>query len=196
MEPAPINRRTLAKGAVWSVPVVAMASAAPAVAASAAPELRPSGRFSYNQGWGSTQTDNSTAYKVFSTASGGTTPASGFCILNTNTSMSISNAAVTYYFPLSNLTFSTEGGPGANGWSLMTRDTTKSTKSYNGVTYYPYTSRYTAAVTARTSTTCFPVYGFQSSSTSTRASYIYVDHSVVVDGQTLTANFGPLQFNT
>lgn len=188
-----IDRRHLAKGAIWSVPVVAVVSAAPATAASPSPQLQASGRGTWNLTWYTERVDNFQSFKLFSTTPGSTTPGQGFCVLNSTTSTQISNASVTYYLPYYDLTFSAQNGPGFNGWSRLSRDYGKGNKSYRNITYYAYTSVYSGGITARNGTTCFPAFGFESNDGLDSSGYFFVDHSVLVNGNTLTANYGPVQ---
>ena len=188
-----IDRRQLAKGAAWSIPVVAVVTAAPAMAASPMPQLNTSGRATWNLTWYTERVDNYQSFKLFSTTPGTNVPGRGFCVLNTNSSTQISNAAVTYYLPYySSLTFSAQNGPGFNGWSRLSRDSSKSNKYFNGVTYYAYTTVYTGGVTAQDGTTCLPSFGFESNDNLSSTGYFFVDHSVLVNGNTLRANFGPV----
>ncbi len=187
-----IDRRQLAKGAAWSIPVVAVVTAAPAMAASPMPQLNTSGRATWNLTWYTERVDNYQSFKLFSTAPGSNVPGQGFCVLNTKSSTQISNAAVTYYLPYYDLTFSAQNGPGFNGWSRLSRDSSKSNKYFNGVTYYAYTTVYTGGVTAQNGTTCLPSFGFESNDNLRTSGYFFVDHSVLVNGSTLRADFGPV----
>ena len=163
MSSTPFDRRHLAKGAIWSVPVVAIANAAPATAASPTPQLKVSGRGSWNLWWDSTFVDGYRSFKLYSTVPDGLAPAPGFCVENSKASTQIANASVTYYLPYySSLTFSARNGPGFNSWSRLSRDSSKSNKYYNGVTYYAYTTVYTGGITAQNGTTCLPTFGFES----------------------------------
>lgn len=190
MDNAQVDRRRLAKGVAWSVPVIVAASVAPAAAASPALSFKGSGRVTYNRSWRTEYIDNSTDFKLFSTPSGSSQPGQGICLYNTKSSMKITNAKVTYYLPYSTtLRFGApSAGPGANGWSLLTRDTTLPSKLYNGVPYYAYTTTYTGAVTAQNGTTCLPAYGFESNSGVSYTGLFHVAQSVQVDGRTLTDN--------
>lgn len=187
-----IDRRQLAKGAAWSIPVVAVVTAAPAMAASPMPQLNTSGRATWNLTWYTERVDNYQSFKLFSTTPGSNVPGQGFCVVNTNSSTQISNAAVTYYLPYYDLTFSAQNGPGFNGWSRLSRDSSKSNKYFNGVTYYAYTTVYTGGVTAQNGTTCLPSFGFESNDNLRTSGYFFVDHSVLVNGSTLRANYGPV----
>ena len=193
MDNEQINRRRLATGALWSVPVVAVASAAPATAASPSPELKAAGRGTWNLAWYTERVDNYRSFKLFSTTPGSSTPGPGFCVANTKTFMQISDASVTYYLPYYDLTFSAQNGPGFNGWSRLSRDSTKSSKFYQNITYYAYTSVYSGGITARNGTTCFPAFGFESNDGLITSGYFFVDHSVLVDGNTLLDPYGPVR---
>lgn len=194
---AQLSRRTLTRGAAWSLPALTVAGAAPAVAASSTtpPALGVAGRVTYNAAWNTENPDGTRSYKVFSTLPGTTTPGAGYRVTNTTTSTTITNYSVTYYLPASNLTFSQ--GPSSNaGWSLLSRDTSKATKSYNGYTYYAYTSTYTSAITAVNGTTTLPIFEFQSqNNTSNSTSLYYVDNSAIINGTLQTANYGPISEN-
>lgn len=192
-----ISRRSLSRGAAWAVPAITVAAASPAIAASTTtpPALGVAGRVTYNASWNTENPDGTNSYKVFSTIPGTTTPGAGYRVTNTTTSTTITNYTVTYYLPTSSLSFST--GPSSNaGWSLLSRDTTKASKTYNGYTYYAYTTRYTPAITAVNGTTTLPIFEFQSQSgTSNPTALYYVDNSAVINGTTQIANYGPISEN-
>lgn len=188
----PVDRRTLTKGVLWSVPVVVVASPAPAIAASPTPELTVSGRGSWNRTWDDTQTDGYRTFKFYTVPDGSSAPGPGICIKNSTSSMEISRAMVTYYVPYTeNIIFYT-GQPGRNGWSSLTADYARGTEYYLGTTYFPFTTVYTGSITAQDGQTCFPGFGFESQQGVNSSGYFFANHTVVVDGRTLAARFGPI----
>ena len=184
-----IDRRRLAKGVAWSVPVIVAASVAPAVAASPMPTLSVSGRRTYNRAWYTENLDYRENYKLFSTPPLSSRPGQGFCIQNSKSSTDIQNARVTYHLPYYDLRF-VSAGPGANGWSVLSRDYSVGNKSYNGITYYAYTTEYRGGLTPQDGTTCLPSYGFESNGPLDSTGYFFVDHTVQVNGQTLRVDAG------
>lgn len=151
-----VDRRTVARGLAWSTPVVAVAMAAPAVAASGvvANTFLYSGR---SGDWGCDRWYAST-YRTQAT-----TPSSQVYIQwsNTTTSMSFTNVAITYWYSSPSITWTTWTGHNAC-WSMLTRDTSQANIIQSGVTLYAYKSTYTCAITAASPTTRLPSFSFQS----------------------------------
>lgn len=192
-----ISRRTLAKGAAWTIPAVTVAAASPAAAVSGQPPaLKVAGRVTWNEEWYTEDIDNYQNFKVFSTGGGGSTvPGSGYCVSNTTTSTVITNFTATFYLPYeSGLTF-VAGPGGQGGWSTLRRDTSKTSKRYNGVTYYAYTTTYTGTIKAAGGQTCLPGFQFESPDNVDSTGYFFVDNSAVVDKNLLTANYGPISMS-
>lgn len=188
-----IDRRTLAKGAAWSVPAVVVAATAPASAASGpAPQLQVAGRVTWNRSWYYENIDNYRSFKIFSTRPNSTLPGPGYCVTNTTTSTTITAYTVTFYLPYSSSLTFYAGPDGADGWSTLRRDASKPSKYSNGVSYYPYTTSYTGSVRAVNGTTCLPGFEFQGPNGVSSTNYFFVDNSAVVDGKLLSANYGPV----
>ena len=99
---------------------------------------------------------------------------------------------MTFYLPYDpNIPF--YDGPATDlNWSALTADPSKGTKTYNGVTYYPYTTTYTAPIVAQDGTTTMPIFEYESEDYVLNSGYYFVDNSAVVNGQLLEANFGPI----
>lgn len=188
-----IDRRRLAKGVAWSLPVIVAASAAPAVAASPTPTLSVYGRATYNLSWYPEYVDGSRTFKLFTTTQGSSRPGPSFCIQDTRASSDIANAKITYHLPYYDLRFSS-AGPGSNGWSVLSRDYSVGNRYYNGATYYAYTTEYRGTITPRDGATCLPSYGFESNGPlNPYKYYFFVDHSVEVNGQTPHVSAGPVE---
>lgn len=146
---SPLSRRTLAKGSLWAVPTIAVATAAPAMATSNASIYR-SFLVSNRQGgcaFGTNRltitTDNSSNYFWIKDATGST-------ITNVQASLLIQKTVVDAMGE----TFTLTSANTAN-WSNPTREVSGSTPvvyTNSGVQYYRYVSNLTAAVPAPIST--------------------------------------------
>lgn len=187
-----LTRRSVARGLAWTAPVVAVAAAAPAMAASPTPELVVAGRVTWNRSWVSEAIDNTQGYKVFSTRSGSTYPGAGYGVVNTTPSSTLSNFTVTFYLADYGVSFGRHPSYGDAAWTTLSRDYSKATKSYRGYTFYPYTTTYTGSISARQGTTSAPPFAFTSYGGRQYTPGYFVDNSVVVGGRTIVGNYGPI----
>jgi len=176
-----INRRQVAGGAAWALPVLAVAAAAPALAASAT-GIQGNNFVDY----GVTSACGQNAYApppqvVVSSTSNGNC---GFLPrpVTTSTWGYISNVVVTVWFSSSGLTFTNSSASGAAGgtWSNLVRDTTVSNMtSANGIVYYAYRTTYLGSATTPTMCcgpyfldpnqpgSCGPTYSFSATNATT-----------------------------
>lgn len=131
--PTPVRptRRQLVQGAAWSVPVVALASAAPAHAASPIP-LRGM------NGW-VLLTRQSCTFSIDGRGNftGGGSSDRGIWTFVDDPDAEITGGVITFFFNRSNLSFS----GGSNGWSALVRDTAKDAQA-PATGYYAYTTTY------------------------------------------------------
>jgi hypothetical protein len=132
-----VSRRTVVKGAAWAAPVVAMASAAPAFAASPPDNTSINGvvgisaRCKWLQDGISVDIDSrSSSYGLF--------------VNNTTTSTTISNAYIIFYLSMPNLSWS--AADGNDGWTAPV--STGATKVVGSQTLYGYKTTYTKSITA------------------------------------------------
>lgn len=145
---SPLSRRTLAKGSLWAVPTIAVATAAPAMATSKASIYRS---FQVSNGRGScasgtnqltiTTNDTSTYYWI--------KDATGSTITNVQASLLIQKSVVDALGTTFALTSQNAS------WSNPTREVSGGTPvvyTNGGVQYYRYVSNLTAAVPAPIST--------------------------------------------
>lgn len=119
---APLSRRTLARGAAWSVPVVAVGSAAPALAASPQPGL---------QGWvqATKNCNNTTTMNVTFDSYEGVSPqptpipppAWGLYVYNITDTTRVGDAFITVYVPSSLAINQFTALTGNVGWSTPTQ---------------------------------------------------------------------------
>lgn len=152
-----VSRRTIAKGAAWTVPAVAVAAAAPVAAASIV-------KYPGINGWvlNSPRKVRSTRWpfedlpcqwtlEVDSTVAGNDTPDGapfGLYLYDVEPENTFSNASFTYWIigtQQSNITWATLSGH-SPCWGIPTRGTAV-TKT-DGVLYTPYTWTYTCAINA------------------------------------------------
>lgn len=183
------TRRTLAKAAVWTTPVIAMGAAAPAIAASAPPGL---------QGYVTVVKQCSGGDMRLAINGIGSYPDRGLWVFNARPS-SLANAAITFYFPtsLGTIPWSTESG--SAGWSVPTVDS--SVTQISGFT--AYTTKYTGSW-AYVSTGTDP-YSFATGQPSFAATVtasmarcntggltLYARRTVDVDGKTVSFQRGPV----
>lgn len=156
-----VSRRALA----WSAPIVVASAAIPAYAASTRtqqPVVSGNGHAYHN-------TDQNAIYdgskRYWLTTFNQRNPYSVVVYYTLPTDI-ITDVAVTYWLPESNLTFSAVT---SNGWTTPTRDYTKpSVTTPQGVVEYAYTSYYTGSLAAVKGTTAFPTYMFVATGTDTR----------------------------
>lgn len=139
-----VSRRTVVKGAAWAAPVVAMASAAPAFAASQPENTSINGYVGFSgkcTGWW-----NSAGTHVELDSREGSY---GLFVKNTTITTTISNAFIIFYMSIPNLTWSTAAGN--DGWTAPT--STGETKSVGGRELYGYKTEYNRSITATENTT-------------------------------------------
>lgn len=140
------SRRTVAKGAAWSVPVIVMGNNAPAMAAS------PPVVFSHITTW--RWYSNNFPFCGGSTRDGleiNTTEGTQVKITDTRPWTTITNVYADFWFRKNDITWT--GAPGNSGcWSAPTYDGTAA----GG--YYRYRSNYTCTITPVTGTTVLQSY--------------------------------------
>lgn len=154
-----ISRRSVAKGAAWSIPAVTVAASAPAMAASSTvpPTVKGASYYfdNYIVGRSSTTID---ALIQPSQATGG-------CSYTvSNGPATVSNVSITYWLPAPNYVFTANS---STPWTTLTLDSSKAAKTGPtlGLTYYPYTTTY--AGTGTNTTTCGPTYSFSAPAVTT-----------------------------
>lgn len=128
------SRRTLVKGAAWSVPVVAMAGGAPAMAAS--PPIPPNGL----NGWVTLSRRCQFGADFFidgrGTFTGGGANDRGIWTFVPDPDANITFAQIIFYFDRSDLSFTNSSGA---GWSNLTRAAVLD----GGAPGYAYETQYT-----------------------------------------------------
>lgn len=102
------TRRTLVRGVAWSVPAIAVAGAAPAMAAS----IPPRGL----NGW--VQLEKRCDEARFNINGAGSYPDRGIWVFVNDPTATISGAEIIFYFADSTLTWTNSSGP---GWTNLTR---------------------------------------------------------------------------
>lgn len=183
-----ISRRSFSRGTAWAVPAIAVATAAPALAASG-PTVHNGGYVTgvWNQGScsGTVITVDGTSYA--------NTANPGYTVQNSTTSTKISNITLTFFFPIAGLTFSRLSGAPA-GWSNLASNGT--TQVINGVTYYGYSSTYTGTVTAQSPNTTL-YYGWQSNCSSNylNSQNFIANSTATIDSKTVTTASGLATMN-
>lgn len=178
------SRRTVARGAAWTVPAVALAATAPSAVASTDPCATP-------QGCPSPFAD----VIVGRTSGGGCAPGQytvrfsgriGFD--DAKTGSQLSDAVLYLYLPDSSLTFA---GSAADGWTVLTRDAGQSSIVDGGTTYYAYSSSYTQPITPTDGTFALPGGGpFTTGCVELAPEYLFTGRSTVVNGAVVTTT-GP-----
>jgi hypothetical protein len=185
------TRRTVAKSAAWTVPVIALGVAAPA--ASASTTATPPGL----QGWVTVSESCSIVTGMQLTIDGtGSYPERGLWIFNTTKTTAIKDATVTFYFPADmNLQWSYASG-GSTQWTVPAKDS--SAPSIAGMT--AYTTRYTGAFAFVPGNPAYSYAVGQPKFQSKALSYNYcrsaitgyARRSVSVDGQPIAFQRGPI----
>lgn len=152
------SRRTLVKGAAWSVPVVAIAGAAPAVAASAAVQCTHTTTWRWY--WKKTPWCGGKKNKKSGLEINTTEFSTGVRFSDTLSTTAITDVYADFWFTRSDLAWS--AAPGNSGcWT--TPVLTGGTTSWNGMTLYAYRSTFTCPVSpVHQGTTVLPAYRWQS----------------------------------
>lgn len=205
------TRRSVAKGAVWATPVIALGQVAPASAASPIPVLTIGGSAEWNNAsWAalSSQACTNGAPLVFDGRAPNTDPIKGnpqanytavFFHSSTGAAMpattQVCSLSMTFYSPVSTTWVALTGSN--TNWSTPTA---AGTTVYNGVTYYAYTSTFLSG-------SCFQLgtyavigysgwnaiyYGWRSTTcyTSRPGTYFRLTTSATVSGRALTKDAG------
>ncbi|MEE8868778.1 MAG: hypothetical protein SOH99_08140 [Acidipropionibacterium acidipropionici] len=131
-----ISRRNIVKGAAWAAPVVAMASAAPAFAASQPDNTSINGVVGIS---GKCRSQGGISVDIDSRSG-----SYGLFVNNTTTSTTISDAYIIFYLSVPGLSWSTAYGN--DGWTAPV--STGMTKVVGTRTLYGYKTTYTKSITA------------------------------------------------
>lgn len=195
----PVSRRTLSRGLAWSVPAVAVAAPARAMAASPIPGLNGwvqvgracEGYWEWSWGWQLRYRINlridGTGGQLFPHSDG-----FGLYVLNTNPSSTVTGAKITFYYPnppAGNVTWTRVGGN--QQWSVPTLDAGALPKPG----YAAYTTNFTGTWTHTPASGSTPAFtmangvpnftatadGFTSDPCSPNMT-VYARRSVTVDG--------------
>lgn len=194
-----MRRRTVVKGAAWSAPVIAVGTAAPALAASPLPPGL--------QGWVTVGKDcNNSGNDVLTingTGGNGAEPPDtgtrGLWIYNTTNSTTIANARITFYFPNSVAPLTWTAVSGNSGWTVPVVSTvdppiagfTAYTTYYSG----GWEFRDLNPGTANDFTRAIGRPNFQASkeiSSCGSTIQVYARRTVTVNGQTISFIRGPI----
>lgn len=176
----PLSRRTLARGAAWSLPVVAVASAAPLASASTAcsgPQGCPQPFADATLGRVAGGPCGPSQYVLRFSGTVGFSDA--------KTGSQLSDAVVTLFLPDAALDFS---GPAANGWTALARDTSQSPIVDGGTTYFAYSTSYQPAIQPTDGTFELPRSGTSvTGCVELTPEYFFTRRSTVVNGAVVTA---------
>lgn len=188
MSPTPVSsptRRAIAKGAAWSVPIIAATTAAPVYAASAQPGL---------QGWVSIGKSCSNTSTLTLTGVG-SYPDRGIWIEQATATSKATNASLTYYLPssLGNLTWLAQSDNGA--WSTPVVNASAPAKSgftayitkYSGAWAYRSDVGVLLANSNPSFTTTLPSY-----SACSAGIQAYATRDVTIDGNRIQFTRGPV----
>lgn len=184
-----VSRRTLAKGAAWTVPAAAVIAVAPSVAASPIP---PRGL----NGWVTLRRRCGLGDDLFIDGQGNFTGGGnndrGIWTFIPDPNASITDAQIVFFFNRGDLTFT--NGSGA-GWSNLVRDNTlDGTRPATG--YYAYKTSYTGSWTYfgqfQAWAADFDPYWTANMGQSCGAVSAYARRSLTVNGETITFTRGPV----
>lgn len=149
-----VPRRTVVSAAAWALPPIAVATAAPARAAS--PSQNASITFEPRQLVSVRRPSTTRAEAIFYTTTYGASYRSStessltsYAWTGTTTATTISDVRLVMYFAVNNLTF--QNGPNHSScWTRLVRDASVQNATHSsGATLYAYTSRYTCPITAQ-----------------------------------------------
>lgn len=179
------SRRAVARGAAWTVPVVALAASAPAMAVSNDPCAEP-------QGCPKPYT-NLTIGKISGGGCGPTQYRVRFSgtigFTDSKVGSQLSDAKLYFFLPDADLTFTS--ATTGSGWTLLTRDPSTAPISDGGVDYYPYVTSYSPAITPADGTFELPRSDtFSTNCTKLSHDDCFTRRSTQVNGATITAT-GP-----
>lgn len=189
-----LSRRSVGKGVAWAIPAVTVFGAAPAIAASPGapqPNVVVSDRTTYNSAWYSEATETTNNYKFFSTTPGSTVPGEGVGVQNTTATTTVTDITITIYLPTPDAVFFA-GPEGAAGWTTLAYNGSIAPKSFNGDTYYPYTTTYTQSLPSQPGSMFAQPFSFESQDNLPYTGAFFEDVSMVVDGQPWSDQAGPL----
>lgn len=190
MSKSEVKRRNLVKGAAWTVPVVAVAAAAPMAAASPIPPRGLNGWVTLRRNC--SQNPNFRIDGLGNFTGGGANDRGIWTFVN-DPNATLTNAEIVFFFNRSNLSF-TNGSQGG-GWSNLVRvQALDGTSPANG--YYAYRATYTGTWTY------FPQYQawsadgdpYWSTNIGSCNSGIsgYARRTLTVNGETITFTRGPV----
>ena len=182
------SRRTLVKGAAWSVPVVAVGGAAPAFASSPIP---PRGM----NGWVTLSRQNcSLAIDGRGRFTGGGDNDRGIWTFVDDPAAVIEGGIITFYFNRSDLTWSNSSG---TGWSDLVRDPGRD-GARPAPGFFAYTTTYSGTWTYRPEHEAWvangqPYFTSRMPGWSCGAIRSYARRTLTVNDETITFTRGPVQ---
>lgn len=167
MMSTPVSRRMVTKGAMWAVPAVAVAAAAPAMAASAQPVLKASNSVTWNILPDGTPSEDY-LFRIYSAPQGNVQPPNtvsscGPEVSNADSSTTVTAVSQTFWLPVDDLTFTNNtSGAQTSGWTVLSRDTSADDGSQDteGNSLYAYTTTYTGPVSPAGDTICLGTQNF------------------------------------
>lgn len=161
--PPSVSRRSAAVGAAWAVPSLAVAAAAPALAASPVPAVKGSSFFYgyYDEGF----RGNTITGEVRPTQS---TSLSTPSFTVTNGPAVVTDLTIVYWLPTPSYVFTSQSR--TSPWTVLTRDTSRPNLKgpSTGVTFYPYSTTYAGVSTPVSSG---PGYSFSAPAVTTTNPY-------------------------
>lgn len=196
-----VTRRTIVKGAAWSLPVISVAVAAPASAATLNPPVVPD--LSLN-GWIQHNREGNGRYTVYGNPTqnppalpAGFTPAAvptpwGFYVLGATPANTITNARLINWYSSDISPFS----PVAGSSPLWSTPTYAGTRDFGGVTYYGYQTNYLGTWTQIGSDmhAAASNFAFEGTFSAAGAFSLYTQRIVNVDGTDISFTRGPVSW--
>lgn len=138
-----VSRRTVAKGAVWALPVISVGAAAPAFAQSAPSQFSSWGTTSASRRCGTSSCGSSTPNQYtwnIDNTSGSNLSYHGVLFPDAHVGQTYSNVINVYYLPFNSGTLSNQAGTtGTPHWTPLAYDPAYPTRTGpNGAVYYPW----------------------------------------------------------
>lgn len=193
-----IERRTIIKGAAWTVPVIAGVTAAPTAAASVVVTDPPA--VSLNGWMGFTGTENNAAFEIRSNShlEGGTNQA-GFWVTGTNGDEVITDAHWTLWFTRPIGPFIWNTGPGFENDGMWTTPAAAGTATvaHSGTTVYGYRSFFTGSFNVQPGQSNASPYVFEFVTANPPGGAplaFYLTRTVTVDGHVISFTRGPVNW--
>ncbi|WP_157085749.1 hypothetical protein [Devriesea agamarum] len=120
------------------------------------------------------------------------TPMGSLCFTNTKPTTKLTNIKVVYWIPVDNVIFRRINAS-TTAWTMLSEDYALKPQYLDGIKFTAYTTRFQGTITARTGTTCFPPFAYESvQDVTSKPPYAAFELYATIDGQ--NGHWGPVEF--